>query len=82
MDFYAVNIDLGEGLSSLVRFRDGRGHPWPVAQAPAGLLPDYNIRQTSSKVAIDGDGLIVFSKSYSEEASDTWHRLFQELSGA
>ena len=81
MDFYVVDI-VGESLSELVKFKEKENYPWPMAKAPPRLGPDYNIRQTSSKVAIDGDGLIVFSKSYSVEASDTWRQLFQQLSGA
>ena len=80
MDFYVVDI-VGESLSKLVEFKEEHNYPWPMAKAPPGLAPDYNIRQTSSKVAIDGNGLIVFTKSYSVEAGDTWHQLFQELSG-
>ena len=82
VDFYAVNIDLGEDLSSIVRFRDGQGYPWPVAQAPAGMLPEYNIVQQSTKVAIDGDGVIAFREGYGVAAGDTWLQVFQQLSGA
>ena len=82
VDFYALNIDLTEDLSSLVRFRDGQGHTWPVAQVPDGMLPQYNIRQQSSKVAIDRHGVIQFRESYSVESEETWRRIFQELSGA
>ena len=80
VDFYAVNIDLGEDLSSLVRFRDGQDHPWPVAQAPAGMLPEYNIQQQSTKVAIDRNGVIVFREGFGVEPAETWHELFRELS--
>ena len=82
VDLYAVNTDPTEGLSSLVRFRDGQGHPWPVAQAPAGMLPQYNILQQSSKVAIDRHGIIQFRETYSVESEETWRRIFQELSQA
>ena len=80
VDFYVVGI-AGEPLSELVKFKEEQNYPWPIAKAPPRLAPDYNIRQTSSKVAIDGNGLIIFSESYSVEARDTWVRLFQELSG-
>ena len=80
VDFYAVNIDLGEDLSSLVMFRDEQDHPWPVAQAPSGMLPEYNIQQQSTKVAIDGDGVIVFREGFGVEPAETWNQLFRELS--
>ena len=82
VDFYAVNIDLGEDLSSLVMFRDGQNHPWPVAQAAAGMLPEYNIQQQSTKVAIDRDGVIVFREGFGVEPAETWNQLFRELSQA
>ncbi len=80
VDFYALGIDPTEGLSALVRFRDGQDHPWPVAKAPAAMLPQYNVLQQSTKVAIDSNGVIVFREGYGVEDTETWVRLFRELS--
>ena len=85
VDFYALNIDPGEDLSSLVRFRDAHGHPWPVAQASAEMLPQYNLVVQPTMLFIDGDGVIVFRGGYGGNSlaiAETWHHLFQELSGA
>ncbi len=80
VDFYALSYDLFVELSELVRYRDGQDHPWPVAKAPAAMLPQYNIVQQSTKVAIDRDGVILFREGYGVEDAETWHRLFRELS--
>ena len=80
--FYAVNVDTGEGLDSLIRHGDEEGHLWPVAQAPAAMLPQYDARHVPTKLAIDGNGVIVFRGGYSVESAEAWLQVFQELSGA
>ena len=82
VDFYALGIDPTEGLSSLVRYRDGQGYPWPVSQAPATMLPQYNVLRQPAKVAIDRNGVITFRGGYGVEPAETWRGVFQELSGA
>ncbi len=80
VDFYALGIDPTEELSDLVRYRDGQDHSWPVAKAPAAMLPQYNVVQQSTKVAVDRNGVIVFREGYGVEPAETWHQLFRELS--
>ena len=80
MDFYALGIDPTEGLGTLVRYRDGQDYPWPVAKAPAGMLPEYNVLRQPAKLAIDSNGAIVFRGGYAVETAETWQRVFQELS--
>ena len=48
----------------------------------SGMLPEYNIQQQSTKVAIDRDGVIVFREGFGVEPAETWHELFRELSQA
>ncbi len=79
VDLYAVNIDLGEDLSSIVRFRDEQDHPWPVAQAPAEMLPLYNPIAVPFKVAIDGNGIVAF-RGKGADPAEILHHVFQELS--
>jgi len=44
------------------------------------MLPDYSIIVQSTKVAIDGEGIIVFREGYGVKSSDIWRQLFQRLS--
>ena len=82
VDFYAVNIDIGDNLESLVRFRDEQGYPWPVAQAPLAMPSRYNVPHIPTQVVIDGNGVIVFRGDFGAEPEETWRRLFRELSQA
>ena len=82
VDFYAVNIDMGDDMESLIRFRDEQGHPWPVAQAPSTMPPQYNVPHIPTQVAIDSNGVIAFRGKSGAEPEETWRRVFQELSGA
>ena len=82
VDFYGLGIDPTEGLGTLVGYRDGQDYPWPVAKAPAAMLPEYNVLRQPAKLAIDGDGVITFRGGYSVESEETWQRVFRELSQA
>jgi hypothetical protein len=48
--------------------------------APDGMLPDYNITVQSTKVAIDGEGIVTFREGYGRKSADIWRQLFQRLS--
>ena len=80
VDFYALGIDPTEELSTLVGYRDGQGYPWPVSKAPAAMLPQYNVLGQPTKLAVDGNGIIVFREGYGVEPAETWRQLFRELS--
>ncbi len=63
-----------------MQYKEAQGYIWPVSMAPAGMLPDYSIIVQSTKVAIDGEGIIVFREGYGVKSSDIWRQLFQRLS--
>ncbi len=50
-----------------------------MATAPSGMLPDYRITVQSTKVAINGDGIIGFRAGYGVKADDIWHQVFRQL---
>ena len=79
VDFYAVGLYPGESLSQLEQAKETRGYPWPVAVAAAGMLPDYRVLTQSTKVAIDGKGVITFRAGYGQGGPDTWHQVFLHL---
>jgi hypothetical protein len=78
--FYAIGTDPFEPLDELVQYKEAQGYIWPVSMAPAGMLPDYSILVQSTKVAIDGEGIITFREGYGRKSSDIWRQLFQRLS--
>ena len=80
MAFYAVGTDPFEKLDRLVAYKEQQGYPWPVSTAPSGMLPDYKVTVQSTKVAIDGDGIITFREGYGAKSSDIWRQLFESLS--
>ncbi len=82
VDFYGLGIDPTEGLGTLVRYRDGQAYPWPVAKAPAAMLPEYNVLGQPSKLAIDDDGVITYRGGYGVESAEKWQQVFQDLSQA
>ena len=79
MSFYAIGIDPTESLDNLERYKAEQKHPWPVATAPFGMLADYDIKIQSTKVAIDGKGIIAYREGYGGGFAENWHRLFQDL---
>ena len=80
MAFYAIGIDPFERLDKLVQYKKAQDYIWPVSMAPDGMLPDYNITVQSTKVAIDGEGIITFREGYGRKSDDIWRQLFQRLS--
>lgn len=79
MVFYAIGIDPTEGLPLLEQYKKAQGYPWPMATASPGMLPDYHVITQSTKVAIDGSGVIIFRAGYGVESPDTWHEVFSQL---
>ena len=82
VDFYAVNVDTGEDLDSLIRYGDEEGHLWPVAQAPAAMPPQYDVSHVPTQVGIDRYGVVAFRGDNGAEPEETWQRVFSELSQA
>ena len=45
------------------------------------MLRKFNIQVQSSKVAVDGDGVIVYRDGYAQGSDETWRSVFEELAG-
>lgn len=63
----------------LVDYKKAQGYPWPVAVAPTGMLPPYNITTQSTKVAINSTGVITFREGYGVKGVEVWRKVFEEL---
>ncbi|MBI4312933.1 MAG: hypothetical protein HY681_14320 [Chloroflexi bacterium] len=80
MSFIAIGIDPYEKLDDLVAYKKAQGYPWPVAVAPAGILPAYDITIQATKVAVNRQGVITFREGYGVMGEDAWRNVFEDLS--
>ena len=75
---YAVGQDPTETLDDLERTRNERGYTWPVAKPIDKMLADLRVLQESTKIAFDGDGVVVYRKRGGGDVAE-WPRVFAEL---
>ena len=78
--FYAISVDLTEGIEELEAYRVRQGYPWPVAQPGQGMLAAFKVTTQSTKVAFDSTGVIRYRDSYGGGDEETWRSVFEELS--
>lgn len=76
--FYVVGQDPTETLKELESIREERGYPWPVAEPVGDMLIDLWVLQESTKIAFDGDGVIVYRHRGGGDAN-AWPKVFREL---
>ena len=76
--FYAVGQDPTETLDDLERTRKERGYTWPVAEPIEKMLVDLWVLQESTKIAFDGDGVIVYRKRGGGDVA-AWPGVFCKL---
>ena len=76
--FYAVGQDPTETLDDLERTRKERGYTWPVAEPIEKMLVDLWVLQVSTKIAFDGDGVIVYRKRGGGDVA-AWPGVFRKL---
>jgi hypothetical protein len=80
--FYAVGTDPSESLEDMERYREQQGYPWPVAEADRSVLSGFSVFSQSTKVAFDGDGIIVYRDGYGAGDEETWRAVFEELAAS
>ncbi|MFQ6029695.1 MAG: hypothetical protein ACE5Q6_19630 [Dehalococcoidia bacterium] len=80
VDFYAVGQDPTEGLGKMERYRKEQGYPWPVAETDPSTLRTLGVLQTSTKLAVDGRGVINYRAGHGGGNPETWRRVFRRLS--
>ncbi len=78
---YAVGTDPSESLARLEAYREDQGYPWPVAEVDRSVISDFRVVIPSTKVAFDGDGIIVYRDGYSGGNEGRWIEVFEQLSG-
>ena len=77
--FYAVGSDPSESLADMERYREQQGYPWPVAAADRSVLSSFSVLSQSTKIAFDGDGIIVYRDGYGAGDEDRWRDVFEKL---
>ena len=80
VDFYAVGQDPSESLKKMERYRKEQGYPWPVAETDSSTLRKLGVLQTSTKVAVDGRGIINYRAVHGGGNPETWRNVFEQLS--
>ncbi len=81
VDFYAVStFNKGsESLENLEKYRERRGHPWPVATTTRQSLADLNVAVQSTKIAVNSRGVITYRDGFGQGDAATWRQVFADL---
>ena len=75
---YLVRADPSETLEYLEGYRKEFEYPWPVTVPDPDMLKNFRILSQSSKVAVDGNGIITYRDGYGR-GRDSWEGIFAEL---
>jgi hypothetical protein len=52
-----------------------------VAEAAGSTLRDLKVQVQSTKMAFDGQGVVVYRDGYAQGDPDRWREVFQQLAG-
>ncbi len=80
VDFYAVGQDPTESLETMERYRKEQGYPWPVAETDSSTLRKLGVLQTSTKLAVDGRGIINYRAVHGGGNPEILRMVFKQLS--
>ena len=80
VDFYAVGQDPTESLALMERYRQEQGYPWPVAETNLKTLRGLGVLQSSTKVAVDGRGVINYWAGHGGGNPEKWRQVFEQIS--
>lgn len=76
VEYIVIGLDLNEGSGLLTSYKSKNGFPGAFAVGNRNVLVDYNVRSTTTKYAIDKDGLVVW-KGSGAMPSSSWQKLFE-----
>ena len=80
VNLYAVAFN--ESLETLSASQDRTGHPGEVATPDGSMISDFKVTSQSTKVAIDGNGVIVYRAGIGQGDTNEWHGVLTELAAA
>lgn len=75
---YLVRTDPSETLEYLEGYREEFEYPRPMTVPDQHMLSKFRILSQSSKVAVDGNGIITYRDGYGR-GRDSWEDVFAEL---
>ena len=77
--FYVVGSGPTQTVEQLEEDRQKEGYPWPVAEIAGSGLRDLRVLSQSTKIAIDGAGVITYRDSYGQGNVDIWQGVLEDL---
>ena len=77
--FYIVGSDPTQTVELLERDRQKQGYPWPMAGISSSGLRDLRVLQQSTKIAIDGNGVITYRDGFGQGDLDKWRNALEDL---
>ena len=79
VNFYIVGSSSNQTLDSLEADRQSEGYPGVVAEIQGDGLRDLKILQQSTKIALDGNGVITYRDSFGRGNTETWSQVLRDL---
>ena len=79
MDFYGIGIDPSETLDELEAYRDRNGFVYQAAAPVGRVVADFRVTVQSTKVAMDGSGIIVYRGGKGSGGEAAWRKVFADL---
>ena len=79
VNFYIVGSSPGQTVDDLENDRMKEGYPWPVAEIAGNGLRDLEVIAQSTKIALDGNGVITYRDSFGQGSVDTWKQVLADL---
>ena len=78
MDFYGVGFDPTQPIDELEAYKVSNGFVYQTAVPVSRVLPDLRITGHSTKIAMNGSGIITYKAGKGTAPSD-WSTLFAKL---
>ena len=79
VNFYIVGASPGQTVDVLEQDREKEGYPWPVAEIAGNGLRDLEVIAQSTKIAVDGNGVITYRDSFGQGDAQTWGQVLAGL---
>ena len=76
-----IGTDPSEGEGDVRSYSNRHGYPWEMAPYNGNVLLEYRITSQSSKVVIDGNGVITYRGGYGSLSSREWREALDEVAG-
>ena len=76
-----MGSDPTQTVELLEKDRQKQGYPWPVAGISSSGLRELRVLQQSTKIAIDGNGVITYRDGFDQGDLDKWRNALEHLSG-